>query len=136
MAEGLFRKHIGTKAKEYVGTSAGTGAGDGFPPSEPTITAMRHEGVDVSEHQSQRLTPEIIKDAHLILVMEKMHRDAVLQMDPKAKSKTHLLTEFATKDKSRFSDIEIPDPIRMSDSFYKNVLIAIRDCIVNLVKTL
>lgn len=136
MAEGLFRKYIGEKAKDYAVLSAGTGAADGFPPSEPTVNAMRQEGVDVTEHQSQRLTLDIIRQAHLLIVMEKMHKDFILQMDPKAKSKVHLLTEFSSKDKNRFSDIDIPDPIRMSESFYKNVLAAIRDGVVNFIKTL
>lgn len=137
MAEGLFRKLIGAKAKEYSGASAGVSAVDGFPASPETVRAMKEEGVDVSDHQSQRLTPELIRGAHKIIVMERFHRDWVLGQVPDAGPKTALLTDFVSKElRTRTPDIDIPDPIRMSESFYKNVLIVIRDGVANLVKSL
>jgi protein-tyrosine-phosphatase len=135
MAEGLFRKLIGPRASEYAVSSAGISAMDGFGATTETIDVMRGEGVDVSDHQSQRLRPEMVETADKIFVMEKIHRDWILRLSPGAASKTHLLTEFAPKDELAGSP-DIPDPIRMSPNFYKNVLAVIRRCVENVVKTL
>ena len=136
MAEGLFRKLIGAKASDYSAASAGISAVDGFPPSEPTVRALKDQGIDVTDHQSQRLSSELVNDAHKVIVMEKMHRDWVLELVPDAAEKTELLTQYSSKQTSRLSDIDIPDPIRMSESFYKNVLTVIRECVQNFIKTL
>ncbi len=136
MAEGLFRKLANAKAGEYTAASAGIGATDGFPATQETVRAMKAEGVDMSGHQSRRLTAEMIRSAHKILAMEMMHKQWILDLVPEARDKVQLLAEYSSKEQHRLSDINIPDPIRMSESFYKNVLTVIRDCVANLVKTL
>ncbi|HTL71612.1 MAG TPA: low molecular weight protein arginine phosphatase [Candidatus Eisenbacteria bacterium] len=135
MAEGIFRKLIGAKAAEYSVSSAGISALDGFPATQETVDVMRGEGVDVSDHQSQRLRPEMVQLADRIFVMETIHRDWILRMAPGAAGKTFLLTEFASRDELEGSP-DIPDPIRMSPNFYKNVLAVIRRCVENVVKNL
>ncbi|MBI3252574.1 MAG: low molecular weight protein arginine phosphatase [Candidatus Omnitrophica bacterium] len=129
MAEGLFKKIAGGRAGEFAVGSAGVAAVDGFPPTDETVRAMKEEGVDVSGHRTRRLTPERIKAADRILVMEKMHKDWILRIAPDSEKKVFLLTEFSSEGKEG-----IPDPIRMSDYFYKNTLATIRDCVTNLVK--
>ncbi len=134
MAEGLLKKMLGLHGHQFYVHSAGIEAVDGFPSTPATIKALKEEGVDVSTHRSRRLTLEMIKTAHKIYVMEHLHMDWVLRMCPEAKHKTHLLSEFSSEHEKE--TIGIPDPIRMSDNFYKNVLIAIRGCVENLVITL
>ena len=135
MAEGLFRKLIGDRASEYLVSSAGISAQDGYEASPETVNVMQEEGIDVTDHQSQRLRFETIESADRIFVMEKMHKEWILRMSPQSAGKVHLLTEFADKDEFTGTP-DIPDPIRMSPNFYKNVLAVIRRCIENLVKTL
>ena len=67
--------------------------------------------------------------------LERMHKDAILQICPEADGKTFLLTEFAPGNTGG-AEIDIPDPIQMSDSFYRNVLFIIRDCIGKIVEGL
>ncbi|MGH7197528.1 MAG: low molecular weight protein arginine phosphatase [Candidatus Omnitrophota bacterium] len=126
MAEGLFRKITGSRAGEFSVVSAGISAPDGFPATEETLTALKEEGVDVSGHRSKHLTAQMVREADRIFVMEKMHRDAVLQLVPEAKNKISLLTE----------NHDIPDPIRMSGLFYRNVLSTIRDSVKKIVEGL
>ena len=137
MAEGLFRKWVGPKAKEYAAFSAGISAIGGMAASPETVRVMLEEGVDVSDHHSQHLTADRVRSAHKILVMERMHRDWVLGISPESMDKVHLLTDYASKElKMKTPDIDIPDPIRSSDGFYKDVLNVIKDCVKNFIKTL
>ena len=136
MAEGLFKKMVAQRANEFTVSSAGISAMDGFGPSPETIEVMEAEGVDVAAHRSQRLRSEMVRLADKIFVMEKMHKDWILRFAPEAKSKIFLLTEFHASDYSEAGDADIPDPIRMSDSFYRNVLAVIRDCVTKIVESI
>ena len=136
MAEGLFRKMVAHRAHEFQIFSAGISAMDGWQASPETIEVMKTEGVDVSRHRSQRLREEMIHEADKIFVMEGMHKDWILRFVPEAKSKVFLLSEFHPAGYGVPGDQNIPDPIRMSDSFYRNVLGVIRDCVGKLAESL
>jgi protein-tyrosine phosphatase len=132
MAEGLFRQAVSDRANEFVVGSAGVSAMDGYPASAETIRVMKEHGIDIFNHKSRCLTPAMVRTANKILVMEVAHKLAILQNWPEAGEKVHLLTEYAGNMKMRGHEIEIPDPIRMSESFYKNVFQVIRECVVRL----
>jgi protein-tyrosine-phosphatase len=126
MAEGLFRKIAAARSAEFSVASAGVSAPDGFPATQETVNALKEEGVDVSRHRSRRLTPEMIREADHIFVMERMHREMVLELVPEAKSKISLLS----------GEHDIPDPIRMSGLFYRNVLLTIRESVKKILEGL
>lgn len=136
MAAGVFRKLISDRADDFAIVSAGISALDGFPATQDTLQVMKDEGVDVSDHRSQRLTLEMIKTADRIFVMEQMHKEMVLRMAPEAKDKIFLLSQFASSHNAAVKEMDVPDPIRMSGHFYKNVLGIIRDCVKNIVEDL
>ncbi len=133
MAEGLFKKMTEDRRAEYSVMSAGISAPDGFPATPDTLHVLEGEGVDMSGHASQRLRPEMVLAADKVFVMEKFHKDWVLKLVPQAAGKVHLLTEFAPNDDFGGQE-DIPDPIRMSANFYKNVLVVIRRCIERIVQ--
>lgn len=137
MAEGLLKKMLGRSASHFSVSSAGTSAMDGFPSTEETIRVMKdEEGIDMTGHRSRRLTAELIRQADYIYAMERIHRDMVLRLVPDAGPKVKLLAEYANEADHKTWQLDIPDPIRMSDNFYKNVLSVIRDCLKNVVKEL
>ena len=137
MAEGLFRKFVEDRVEDFIVESAGISAMDGFPPTDQTIRVMKEEGVDVSDHLSQRLTLEMIEASHKIFVMEKFHKDWILRYAPEAEPKVMLLTEFSSKaGNGHMGDIDIPDPIQMSEHFYKNILTIIRQCVQKIAENL
>jgi protein-tyrosine-phosphatase len=136
MAAGLFRHLIADRPDDFAVVSAGISALDGFPATQDTLAALKEEGIDASDHRSQRLTLDMIKTADRIFVMERMHKDMVLQMAPAAKDKVFLLTQFASSHNVAVKEMDIPDPIRMSSHFYKNVLGIIRDCVKNIAEDL
>ena len=134
MAEGLFRHLVSKKASEFSIGSAGVSALDGYPASQETMRVMKEEGIDVSSHQSRRLTTAMVRTADKIFVMESMHKEIIVNSWPEAAEKIHLLTEYSSDEKHRDIEIDIPDPIRFSESFYKNVFQVIRECVISIVE--
>lgn len=127
MAEGLFRQMVEDRADDFMVASAGISAIEGFPATEETIRAMDEEGIDVSRHQSQRLSIGLISEADKIYVMEHMHKDYILSLYPQAAEKVSLLSD---------QDQGIPDPIRMSPSVYKSTLEIIKQHVKRIVEEL
>lgn len=126
MAEGLFKKYCEKRPSDFQIISAGVGTIDGLLASPETLRLLKEEeGIDMSAHRSQRLTRELIASADRIYAMEKMHRDWILQFVPEAASKVELL-----------AGTDIPDPIRMSEAFYKNVFTVIRDNVKKIAEAL
>ncbi|MEO0072705.1 MAG: low molecular weight protein arginine phosphatase [candidate division WOR-3 bacterium] len=118
MAEALMDKIINeNKAPLPVKirtASCGTTAVNGASPSENAIKVLLEYGVDITHHRARRLSRAAIKNANLILVMEKQHKETILKMMPNARNKTFLISEFAN---SRIK--EISDPIGMPIDVYR-----------------
>ena len=55
--------------------------------------------MDLSEHRSRQLTPEIVSESDLILAMSESHVARVKELDPKAN--VHLLGGFVSGRESR-----------------------------------
>ena len=124
-----------SRSGEFRVVSAGISTMNGFPASPKTIEVMKSEGIDVTTHRSQQLTPEMVHAADKIFVMEKAHKDWILHFAPAAKNKVFLMTAFHSLDYGISGESDIPDPIRMSDSFYRNVLLVIRNCIKKIIES-
>ena len=84
--------------------SAGTFAGRGMPASESAVLAMRRIGLDISDHPSQPVTPGLIEQADLILVMSRAHKDFICSLVPTACSRIKLLAETGVADPMGGSD--------------------------------
>ena len=134
MAEGMMKKISAHNNLDIAVKSAGISAPQGFPATDETVRVMLEEGVDVSGHQTTRLTPDLVEWADKIFVMENMHRHMVLTMDPSVKDKVHLLTEFSSDEYRAIVREDIPDPIGKWEGFYKNTLAVIKDCVEGIVK--
>ena len=136
MAEWLFKRRIAAREKEFTVGSAGVAAFDGYPSTLETIRAMRDEGIDMSSHQSRRLTRELVEQADKIYVMEKLHREMIVSFWPQSSGKVHLLTEFSPVQEEKERSLDVPDPIRTTDGFYREVLKMIDGCVQNIAQTL
>ncbi|MFS6938708.1 hypothetical protein [Neisseria animaloris] len=76
-------------------------------------TALKH-GVIVAGHTARQLTPEMCKEADLILVMEPIHIEMVADILPEARRKTMLFAQWLPKK-------SIPDPFRQPDEVFEAV---------------
>ncbi|WP_112478425.1 low molecular weight protein-tyrosine-phosphatase [Vibrio variabilis] len=88
--------------------------------SKATEVAAQH-GLDITQHTSQQLTPQMCSDYDLILVMEKGHIEAVSSIAPEARGKTMLLGHWN-------GQLDIPDPFRQSKEAFDHVFKLIDDC--------
>jgi protein-tyrosine phosphatase len=93
MAAGLLRRELGPDAERVEVESAGTAAWEGQPATEPSIKIGSDNGVDLTSHRSRRLTPALVREADLILVMERTHLAAVQTLGGNPR-KVHLLSEY------------------------------------------
>ncbi len=96
--------------------SAGVAGAVGAPASEQAVEAMRLIGLDLSDHRSRALTPELAREADVIYCMSESHRMAVLAMAPDVAGKVYLLDETA----------DIDDPFGADLSAYQQTADIIR----------
>ena len=125
MAERLLAHALAAEEsplKDMQVVSAGVAARRGDPASANSVTAMKKVGLDITNHRSQPLTPDLIDQAAAIFVMTETHR-AVIQagFDPTPRH-IYLLREFMPRE----ADKEIADPYGGSLPLYE----ACRDEIV------
>ena len=93
MAAALFNTWAGQDGP--AACSAGIAAVDGMTASTEAVQAMRAAyGIDLSKHRSAQLTPEMLTQAGLIIVMTPAHRDWILARYPGFAAHVHVLTEF------------------------------------------
>lgn len=76
MAEGLFRSLLYQKdlQEKYDCESAGLNALDGVPVSENAAEALRELDVDISDHTSRQLTPDMLSRFDVFAVMTNRHK--------------------------------------------------------------
>ena len=95
MAEGALRVLL---EKERPGKfeviSSGTAAANGFPATIYAIEAARMWDCDLSKHQSQPLTRNLIERADLIFAMTPSHLKEIVKIDPDAADKVFLFKNF------------------------------------------
>jgi protein-tyrosine-phosphatase len=93
LAEAIARRIVTEGGRRDVEvSSAGTQAWDGSPASDGSLLVGMERGLDLSSHRSRRLTPEIVKESDVILVMGPSHLAHVKEIDPSAN--VHLLGGF------------------------------------------
>lgn len=97
MAAALMRRRITEQglAHQVQVLSAGVWAEDGHGASRYAITVLGQRDVDLTDHLSQRVTPSLLNEADIILVMEEAHRRSLFYLAPQHLNKVFLLTEMA-----------------------------------------
>jgi protein-tyrosine phosphatase len=100
-------------------SSAGISALVRQPADETIVELMLERGIVVDSHRAKQLTQQHLRLADLVLVMEKHHLAAVLELDPTARGKTFLL--------GHWSNTQIPDPYQRGAQAYAKTLQLIED---------
>jgi protein-tyrosine phosphatase len=127
MAEALLRHDL--KGHEgYTLESAGLAALVGHPAAEESVVLMDKLGMDISSHRARQLHPDMVRAADLVLVMEGVHKRAIVEADPTARGKVHRLGAWQEKD--------ILDPYRKPPDAYEVALEDIRAGVASWVKRL
>jgi protein-tyrosine phosphatase len=117
MAEGIFRKYLVEKLQcevdqldrmGYKTFSAGIMNMGAAPASTEAVTACEVRGIDIKDHKSNILSPQLIEESDFIFAMEQIHCDRVKAIRPEAADKCMLLAE----------NKEITDPIGQPQEFF------------------
>ncbi|WP_460876152.1 low molecular weight protein-tyrosine-phosphatase [Rhodanobacter koreensis] len=111
-AEYLLRQRIGSRAIEV--DSAGLGAPVGSPMDPIALQLLAEDGIDGSMHHARQLTPVMLRQADLVLGMEKNHVAAMIQLAPEARGKVYLLDKW-------LHESDIPDPYRQQRAAFELV---------------
>jgi tRNA threonylcarbamoyl adenosine modification protein (Sua5/YciO/YrdC/YwlC family) len=119
MAEVLCRKMIADRLRCEPGElgdhgvmvmSAGISAMMGARPSPEAVSVMSKLGLQLTDHESQPLTTQLIRHADVIWTMTQAHRHAIVAQWPEASSRTMVLAH---------DQADISDPIGGPLEFYE-----------------
>lgn len=104
-------------ANKVTVLSAGVAAGDGYPPSSNSVAALNKVGIDLTDHFTRQITPELLEQADYIFGMTNTHLDSVSYFADEVKEigEMHLMREFIENN----TEHEIPDPFGMDFSSYE-----------------
>lgn len=100
MAEALFRRMLENKLqcrddelldKGYAVASAGLAAYPGASANPEAIRLLQAEGIDLTAHESQPVTAELLAHCDHIITMTQSHRDAILNSLPELAGKVRTL---------------------------------------------
>jgi len=128
MAKGIAQKLITEMGLDnIIIDSAGTGTITGMPATDYAIAAASHWDIDLTGHRSKPLTPELIRQANLILAMAPEHVEAILLHDKAAYSKTYLLKGFPQS--YSYSQERVEDPIGGSLEQYNQTFLELDEII-------
>lgn len=131
MAEAVLRDELGNvlrNQRDITVESAGLGAMVDWPASEHAESLMKERGLDISGHRARQLTPEILGEADLVLVMELGHKKAIEAEDVTARGKVFRLGEWRDKD--------IKDPFQQPKTEFEKALREIDVCVATWVERL
>jgi len=93
MAAGALRKELGEDGARVDTSSAGTAAWEDQPATRDAIAVAGAEGVDLDAHRSRRVTPTMLREADLVLVMDRGQLATVQAMGAQA-NRAHVLSEW------------------------------------------
>lgn len=100
--------------------SAGISTMDGVPASEGSLAAAAEVGLDLTDHQTRQLDPELVDRADLVFCLAASHRQAILAEVPEAAPRVRML---------RPDGLDITDPYGGELSGYRRVRDEIRAAI-------
>lgn len=104
MAEGILRMLLPENLRDDVFVRSAGSMVSGSPASDFAVRAAQEVGADISNHRSTQISEDLIQQSDLILTMTGGHRENVLFLEPRAHSKTFLLSEYANGEATDVQD--------------------------------
>jgi protein-tyrosine phosphatase len=111
-AEFLFREKL--KHRGIHVSSAGLKALVGRPMDQNAMQILKENGIDAAGHRARQLDPAMLREADLVLAMERDHLTAVSRISPQSSGKLFLLDKWNDAD-------DVPDPFRQSRQLFEHV---------------
>lgn len=115
VAEALLKDALQTKGnKNHIISSAGLGAIVGAAPDKIARELMLEKGIHISDYRATQITPEMIRQADLILVMETLHKELIEHKEPSATGKVFRL--------GKWGGFDIADPYLQERKVFEEVV--------------
>ena len=125
MAAGLLVHLLPPRLQSRVAVaSAGTHALVGRPAEPHACKAMAEMDIDITAHRAQQVNPPLIREAALVLTMERDHQGTILLQSPASGPRLRLLGEYGTDP----SQTEVFDPYGQGLFVYRACARLIRNC--------
>lgn len=119
-AEHLLRQAV--QDYNIVVGSAGLAALVDQPIEKHALATLARHGQQPALHRARQLTPKILQNADLVLVMERNHLRDINQQSPQSRGKTFLLGKWQ-------HDREIPDPYRQGEVAFEHAYALIDEAV-------
>jgi len=122
MAERIFRKRSEENGHSDIEvSSASLFDMEGAPADPGAVDILEEKGFDGYGHKSRPLTEDMVAETDMILVMERQHREMLIENYPDAKGRVFLLKPFfsgcSQMDGGDMDDIK--DPYNLSSYHYR-----------------
>lgn len=114
MAEVLLRASLGPASDV---SSAGLGALHGQGAAPEALALMASRGLDLSSHRCRQVTPQHVRDADLVLVMDRRQKARCESVVPSARGKVFLLGHWLDPERQ-----EVADPYRRGEAAFRDAL--------------
>jgi protein-tyrosine phosphatase len=111
-AEYLLRRQLA--GRDVRVTSAGLGALVGHPIEGHAMELLHEHGMDATQHRARQVDAEMLREADLVLGMERRHLLAAARLAPEASGKLFLLGKWLEFD-------GVPDPYRKPRQAFEEV---------------
>lgn len=121
LATALLRRRLDERGLSVEVLGAGLGEA-GHPATAPTVEAAARVGLDLRDHRSRTVTPELLAGADLLVTMERMHVREAVVLHPDV-----WRTAFPLPDLVRRAEKVDPRPAGESLRVYCGILGAGRD---------
>lgn len=132
MAAAAARHALESRGWSHVAVqSAGLAALSGTPAAENAVHVGSERGLDLTEHEAQPLTPELVEWADLILGMAPGHLAGIIDMGGGAKAA--LVSDFLD---DAAPGSAIPDPIGCDVETYRRTLDQLTEAVDGILRRL
>jgi len=116
MAEALLRARFAARGRGAV-SSAGLAALVGRPAEPLAVALLAERGLDLSAHRARQLTPELVAEADLVVVMEAEQQAVIEGLSRAARGRVHRL--------GRFGGFDVDDPFHRPRKAFERALLQI-----------
>lgn len=113
LAEALLRARFARRGCGVV-ESAGLAAVEGRPPDATSAALLAERGIDISGHRARQLTPDLLAEFDLVLVMEDEQRRRIEELARSARGRVHRI--------GKFGGFDVADPHGKSRAAHERAL--------------
>ena len=131
IAAGLMRRELGSRQDIKI-ESAGLFAGTGRPADPNAVIAAQGVHLDLRDHRSAVLTPEMLKEADVIFVMDLVNEATLRARFPGVSSKILRLSDYTSNSDPGLA--EIVDPYGQGLAAAEACCGQIQRCVRNIAK--